>query len=156
MEPSFRIVIQEGQEIVENFTTSNPIEAETFYFKNCTRRTKGAGAIIIYSQLPEVVPPAYFRLDVNWPRPEHREQEHLRYSQIWANPPDEFLSPTPIQIHGALNVCGWSQAQLARQLDVKTRIVRYWLASTGKKIDIGYCEWHTFLHKAGFLGEISL
>ncbi len=149
---TYEMLAQKAETVVKKFTTANPLEAEALYFKYCTKRSEGVGAVMVFSSFPDIVPSAYYRTDRNWPRAKHREQEYPRQSQIWAKPPEAFLSPTPLQLQGALSACGWSQAKMARELGLKdSRTVRYWLATTGRQIKISYCEWHTFLCKSGFL-----
>jgi hypothetical protein len=122
----------------QNF--ANPIDCEAEYFRLSRLRTDGPGAVKIYSEVPGVLAPAYYRLDSSWGGVP-REQDPGRVG-LWSEAADEgYTAPTAAQLRGIARVLGLSGEEISRRLGITGRLWRYWLAEDGEQREIPWTAW---------------
>ncbi len=123
---TFRVIVQgvPGEDHIQYF--DGPIEVEAAYFRLCQLRTKGVGAVKIFSDPTGIIAPAEYRLDLDWPEGDGyapRETYEERRS-LWTETAEGYQVPTPFQLRGAAKALGLKEHSFDR-VKIASRGLKY-------------------------------
>lgn len=138
-----KIIIKSSDSLVESHSTADPVEAESLYFRlSRLRFDRPAGLLVTPMTMRDIVPPAHFRLDADWPNGPDREKQPER-TGLWATDAREFEQPTVFQIRGLAAAIELTGEEIARRLGINGRQWRYYLQDGPAHQDIPFPVWAT-------------